>query len=81
MLEDLDQGDLGGRLSWDPPADVQQVTSYVAYFASVCQVKIAVGCLKTVGGGSPACVKQQCCFNHALFHMEMKQSRRKNDGQ
>eukprot|EP00434_Breviolum_minutum_P017639 symbB.v1.2.015570.t1/scaffold1165.1/size134377/2 len=35
--DDLDQGDLGGRLSWDPPSDVQQVTSYVAYFASVCQ--------------------------------------------
>jgi len=32
---DLDAGDLGGELSWDPPEDDSLVTSYNIYFAKV----------------------------------------------
>ncbi|CAE7861988.1 unnamed protein product, partial [Symbiodinium necroappetens] len=32
---DLDLGHLGGNLSWQEPADMSQVTHYVAYFAEV----------------------------------------------
>jgi len=49
--QDLDYGELGGTITWDPPADVSEVGAYVAYLATnpAGMIRSALGGEGTVG--------------------------------